>query len=646
MNFHKKITLTSIVFLLSFFGMYAQKAAFEEVGNFHRDSLALSQQNITWGYLTVPENWEEPGENTVKIAVAILRSDSENKKAAPVVFVQGGPGASGVGNIWNWTNHPIRKTNDIILFDVRGTGYSEPRLCPELGKKFMDILAKNQSEEADESQKSAAAMECKRELISKGVDIDAYHSLSVAKDLHALKEKLGYSKWSIYGVSYGTFMTQVYASTFPEDIESLILDSTVADINTYYVNNTSNYMSGLSKVFELCKNDPECNAQYPDLEQMYYETIAALEKNPITVEVDENLIKEGTFTYNTEDFKVAIQQALYNKQLVEVIPLLIQQFHDRNEKALGNLVAAFSSLLNMDYGVYYCVSCNEALPNNEFSEYQTNAAQFKKLEGGISFYKSDFKVCDAWNKKKNDSLAMKYDLANLSEQSFPVIIFGGEFDPITPMVNNKKLAQKFKKSYAIDGSTYGHVPSFTKIGDQITTTFITKPDQAPNITAYKEAPKVRIAKNITLNGGVSKMGNTINQFNPFFLLPLIIALGVMIGFFIGHLLKLIRKRYHKLSDKLVRLLALLTSFVGIVCFIGLVLALGNVADQNFYILAFGLPNRYDLLFTGLLIFSVLLAILIIYYIISLKKITDRSIVFTIIFSNALVMVYMLYWGIL
>ncbi|WP_430408759.1 alpha/beta fold hydrolase [Kordia sp.] len=646
MNFHKKIITISLLFVLYSIGMFGQDIVFEEVKSFHRDSTSLASRNVNWGYLTVPENWENPTENKVKIAVAILKSTGTNKNAEAIVFVQGGPGAGGVGNIWNWTNHPLRKTNDIILFDMRGTGYSEPRLCPELGQKFFNILAKNQTEEEDETQKAAAAMACKRELISKGIDVDTYHSLSVAKDLHALKEKLGHTTWNIYGVSYGTFMAQVYASTFPEDIKSLILDSSVEDINTYYTKNTSNYIGSLSKVFELCENDPECNGEYPNLEDLYYETIAALEKNPIEVDVEEKLITTGKFTYNAEDFKVAIQQALYHKQLVEVIPLLITQFNNRNEKALGNLVAAFSSLLNMDYGVYYCVSCNETLPNNSFEAYKTNASQYKKLDGGISFYKSDFKVCDEWNAKKNDSLVMKYDLTNLAEQSFPVIIFAGEYDPITPEENGAALAKKFKTAYSIDATTYGHVPSFTKIGDKITTAFITNPTQKPDTNAYTTAKKINLVKNITLNGGVSKMGTSINQFNPFFLFPLIVALGVMLAFIFAHLIKIIKKKYTIVSDKIMRSLGVLTSFVGILCFIGLIIALGNVADQNYYILAFGLPNAYSIIFTGLLIFGILLVITIVYFIVRLKKITDRSIMFTIIFSNALLATYLVYWGVL
>ena len=323
-----------IKFLLVFF-LYAiatQAQNFEKTASFYPDSETLKNENIEWGYLTVPENWDGTTENTVKLAVAVIRSTSEtNDKKSPVVIIEGGPGAGAINSVWSWLSHPLREKSDIILVDIRGTGLSEPKLCPDLGANFLKILAKNQTPAEDEVEKATAAMACQRKLLIEGIDIKAYHSGNIAKDLHNLKNYLKYDSWTVYGVSYGTYMAQVYATDFPKDVANLILDSPIADINEYYTNNTVNYVNSLNKVFEDCKNDPNCNADYPDLENKYYETIAKLEKNPITVTVDKSIIEDGTFTYNAEDFKIAIHQALYNQQLIEVLPLLIYEFNKGNK---------------------------------------------------------------------------------------------------------------------------------------------------------------------------------------------------------------------------------------------------------------------------------------------------------------------------
>lgn len=647
MNFYtqKVVTLIMLTVFLFFENVNAQHVKFEKSESFFPNAEILKEQKIDWGYLTVPENWDKPEKRKIKIAVAVLKNFSQNKNPNVVVFIQGGPGAANVANITTWLNHPLRENNDIVILDIRGTGLSEPRLCPELGNEFLQILAKNQSKAEDEKQKTAAAMLCKQELLNKGVDIEAYNSLSVAKDLHALKQQLKYSKWNVYGVSYGTYMAQVYANAFPEDIKSLILDSVIDNITNYYTENTSNYMKSLLKVFEECKKNPNCNAQYPDLEAKYYETIAQLQKNPLTVEVDKNLVETGKFTFNEEDFKVAVQQALYHKQLVEVIPLLIYQANQRNKGALGNLVAAFSSLLSMDYGVYYCVSCNETLPVNDISAYEKDAAKFKKLSGGVSFYKSDFKVCEKWNEGKNSKVVFN-ELNNLNNATFPVLILSGGYDPITPVDNGEALAKKLQNGTVLIASTYGHTPSFTAIGNEIVSDFIDEPNKKPDLNAYDKANKVNFANQIEMNAGISKMGNSLSQLNIFFISPLIIAIFVMLGFIVIYLINFFNKKYTNTSDKIIRILSVLTSVAGLFVIVSFILAILNVSKTNLYILAFGLPAIYNYLYTSILIFIGLLILTLAYFFIKVKKIDERSIVFSVIFSNLLLLIYMMYWGIL
>ncbi|WP_241507273.1 alpha/beta fold hydrolase [Aquimarina sediminis] len=645
MNFYiRKVIVLAFIFS-SFVSAQSQNVSLKDTESFFPNAEVLKKDTILWKYLSVPENWDKPQSNIIKLAVAVLKNKSGKTDRDALVFIQGGPGASGIQNIGNWFNHPLRQENDIVLFDIRGTGFSEPRLCPDLGKKFLDILAKNQSEQEDENQKTAAALSCKQNLLNSRVDIKAYHSQSVAKDLHALKNQLKYDDWHVYGVSYGTYMAQVYATSYPEDIKTLSLDSPISDMPTYYSYNTSNYVKSLSKVFKKCKGDKDCNAVYPDLEKMYYKTVADLEKAPITVSVDKKTIASGEFTYNSEDFKIAIQQALYTKQLIEMIPLLIYQFQQRNNEALGKLVAAFSSLLGMDYGVYYCVSCNEALPFNKISDYKRDASKHIGLKGGVSFYKSDFKVCDKWNINRNDSIST-FDSSKLETLSFPVLVFSGGYDPITPSSNGKVLAKVFSKGYSVIAASYGHTPGFTKTGNKIAQAFINDPNRTPDVNAFEKESMISFVKGVTINPGVSKVGNSLNQLNLIFLSPLFVALGIMSVFVFTYMIKLLRRKYKRTPDRIVRILSVLTSAAGITGLICLVLALMKVANQNYFILAFGLPNNFDYVFIMILIFGGFLIVTLLYFIMLIKRINDRSIVFSVLFSNILLVTYLFYWGIL
>jgi pimeloyl-ACP methyl ester carboxylesterase len=615
--------------------------SFEKTESFYPQAEILKNEAIDWGYLTVPENWDSVNGKTVKLAVAVIKSNAaSSQKNKPVVVIEGGPGSGAINSVWSWISHPLRATSDIVLIDVRGTGLSEPKLCPDLGNDFLQILAKNQSPSEDELEKAKAALKCQRKLLVEEIDIRAYHSGNIAKDLHSLKSYLNYDNWTVYGISYGTYMAQVYATHFPNDVSNLLLDSPISNIQEYYTKNTLNYLSSLEKVFTDCKNDPNCNADYPELEAKYYETIEKLTKEPITVEVDTKIIKEGTFTYNAEDFKIAIHQALYNQQLIEVMPLLIYEFHRGNKKALSDLVAAFSGALSLDYGMYYCVSCNETIPNNKIEAYEANN-KTTKLTNGLSFYNSDFVVCDQWNTKLKDSIQLDSTKIALN---VPTLIFTGKYDPITPETNGESLKSKTQQSYIVNTKNTGHASSFSYSAKEIIKKFIENPSQDPN-SAEANTKDIQFVNNINTEKRIAKMGASFGSPDLIFFSPLFIALLVCFVTFFGYLLPLIFKKEGR-KHIIMKLLLIASSALAIVVLLGFIYALIYTVDTNFYTLAFGLPKTYGFLFTLLNVFIVVVACAIVYFIINLKKVPTTGVVTTILFSNALIIWYFFYWNIL
>jgi len=643
----KKIITLFLFLSMSPTCLFAQTNSFklEKRTTFFPEDKKLDQENIEWMYLIVPENWDNPKGKTIKIAVAVLKNTSGNKDTNPIVYIDGGPGSGGITGIWGWLNHPLRKNSDIILFDVRGTGNSQPKFCPDLGKKFLEILAKNQNSTQDEQQKTIASIACKQDLLSRGIDINAYNSKSIVKDISALKKALQYDKWNVYGISYGTYTAQIYANDFPQDIKSLILDSSISDISQYYNYNTQNYMNSLKKVFTACENDPNCNKQYPNLENTYYETIAKLDKNPITVKVDSNIVPNGKFSYNAEDFKIAIQQSLYQKRLIEVIPLLITEFNKGNKNTLSSLVAAFSGALGLDYGQYYCVSCNEAVSNNSISEFNKNSLNYKKLKGGLSFYKSDFVVCDKWNVGTTKQSGIN-DLFNLSKLTAPVLVFAGAFDPITPASNGKATKEKFKNAYLVNAPISGHTPGFSKLGIQISEEFVKNPYQRPDTKELETDNKVHFVTDVNINAGVSSLANSLNKFDMLFFAPFFIALMILLISVFVFSYDLIVKRKNKEQNKLLKYLIVVTSILSFFTVIGLIQAINSTSQGNFYILAFGISNQFNYLFIIQWFFVAFTIISLLYFILKIKTIPNTSINATIIFSLLLVGIYFEYWGFL
>ncbi|MBX2870816.1 MAG: alpha/beta hydrolase, partial [Saprospiraceae bacterium] len=101
-------------------------------------------------------------------------------KGTPLVLVSGGPGTS------HHYFHPhfqaATKFSEIIFYDLRGVGLS-------------DYVAGEE-----------------------GYSID-----QAVEDLDALREKLGYEKWAVLGLSFGGVLTQLYALKYPERIAGMVL---------------------------------------------------------------------------------------------------------------------------------------------------------------------------------------------------------------------------------------------------------------------------------------------------------------------------------------------------------------------------------------------------------------------------------------
>ena len=103
-------------------------------------------QKPVCGYVTVPEDRSQPDGRTIKLAVAVFHSDNPDKIATPLIYLEGGPGGSALEFLsltFDDRYAKLLKNQDIILFDQRGVGRSEPALdCQEITDLTMNSLDK------------------------------------------------------------------------------------------------------------------------------------------------------------------------------------------------------------------------------------------------------------------------------------------------------------------------------------------------------------------------------------------------------------------------------------------------------------------------------------------------------------------------
>ena len=133
--------------------------------------------------------------------------------ASAVLALAGGPGQATLplAGFIAKAMAPALAARDLILFDQRGTGSSDPLGCPAL-------------ELAPSGSVASLLERCALQL---GPARGAYTTQESVADIEAVRRAAGYERLVLYGTSYGTKVALQYAARYPTHVEALLLDSVV-----------------------------------------------------------------------------------------------------------------------------------------------------------------------------------------------------------------------------------------------------------------------------------------------------------------------------------------------------------------------------------------------------------------------------------
>lgn len=105
--------------------------------------------------------------------------ESGNPEGIPVLFVHGGPGGGCHPKARCFFDPEVYR---IILFDQRGCGHSLPHAC-----------------------------------------LENNHTLALVEDMEAIREHLGVHQWMLFGGSWGSTLSLVYAQRYPARVLAMVL---------------------------------------------------------------------------------------------------------------------------------------------------------------------------------------------------------------------------------------------------------------------------------------------------------------------------------------------------------------------------------------------------------------------------------------
>ncbi|MGC2408872.1 MAG: alpha/beta fold hydrolase [Methyloceanibacter sp.] len=444
--------------------------------------------NARCGYLVVPEDRSRPEGRSIRLIVAIIPALSARPEPDPVVYLVGGPGGIALGEADLVVAAGFNRDRDLVLMNQRGTYFSEPALsCASIDEFNRELLGLRFYAESTKRAHLAATEACHRALAATGAELSAYNSSESAADFADLRSVLGYAKWNVLGVSYGTYLAQTLMGDHPEGIRSVVLDSTVpltVTIPEFWLN----ARAGFDHLFRACAAEAACDAAHPRLEKTFTGLVNKLEVEPLTAMVSDPA--------TSEDVKVVLdggalvdwlRNQSYSTPLLRDVPDLIGGLAAGQPGAIAAIAKDRDAgaprpgpgVPSAGYGLGFGVVCREWYPlatqedlvaagRQAFPLYPASLQD--EAVGTWAYANEDCR--DMWKVP-----AAPATVRQPPASSIPTLLISGSFDAVTSLDWTKTAAASLSNATIVSISGIGHfVSPESQCAQAVIASFLADPD--------------------------------------------------------------------------------------------------------------------------------------------------------------------------
>jgi len=400
-----------------------------------------TRQAARCGKLTVLENPLDSTSRQIELNLAVIPAVSRSPAPDPLFFLTGGPGQAATESYLPLSSvfDRINQKRDIVLVDQRGTGKSHPLECQAL----------DGSQVEGDTQVRQFLNAC---LESLDADPRFYTTTIAMQDLDHVREALGYQQIDLYGLSYGTRAALTYIRMFPQRVRTAILDGVVPQDEPLGPDVAPDAQRALNIILARCKEDPGCQAAFPDLANQFSSLLSDINRQPVDVQIMDPVNGElVNNTFEKSKLATAIRLLSYTPETVAIMPLLINTAYERGDYgplAAQYLIVSGSLSDSISNAMSYSVVCSEDYPfiDLEMAEQQAQGSYYGDQE--IQNLKE---ICSVW--PAGDIPAGFHDPV---QTDLPVLLLSGEADPVTPPENAERVARSLPNSLSLVAAGQGH----------------------------------------------------------------------------------------------------------------------------------------------------------------------------------------------
>jgi pimeloyl-ACP methyl ester carboxylesterase len=410
-----------------------------------------NQTGFSCASLAVPLDRTGKAPGTIALALERKAASTAQTQSA-VIALAGGPGqaANPLGEELATAIAPALSTRDLLVFDQRGTGKSNPLSCPVFG----NVAA---LEKATESTIGPLIELCALQI---GQARGSFTTEESVEDIEAIRHAAGYKKLVLYGTSYGTKVALEYAERYPQHVESLVLDSVVPS-NGPEAFELDRFEAISPALTELCSNHACAGITTSPLADMA-KLIAKLHKHTLSGSAFDGAGKRHSVSFGELDLLDILEAGDLNPALRALLPAAVQSALKGDPDPLLRLNLIAEGLVpsvpirpesertsdeEENNALFLATSCEETLfpwqraapTATRFTEATTAlravpVTAFYPFDANAALAGSLVPVCDAW------PAAAAAPLAQSPLPNVPTLILSGEQDLRTPTSGAKGVA--------------------------------------------------------------------------------------------------------------------------------------------------------------------------------------------------------------
>lgn len=426
-------------------------------------------EQLEQAVLEVPVDYDEPDGQQFQLILVRRLANDQADKIGSLLINPGGPGAGGAefaaGAEFIFDEQLLDRF-DIVGWDPRGTGYSEPAIdCIDDYDEYYAGFDITPDDDTERQQIIDVARDFQEQCASKNADILQHVGTNdSARDMDSIRRALGEETISYFGFSYGSELGATWATLFPDTVRAAVLDG-AADPTVGLVEGSLQQVAGfegaLTTYLADCSADAECAFRNGgDAEGAFDELMLSLDETPIPSEGDRPDVTRGVAlqavakAMYSDDLWPQLSDALAAAQDGDGLPLIEiwDSYYDRNpDGTWPDFLEAFQTIVCMDDAERPTVEEEDATAD----EFIAVAPRF--APGTTGSYTCTFYP---------DAESPRVDIT--AAGAGPILVIGTTGDPATPLASTRVMASTLEDGRLVVVSADKHTGyRETECGDEI-----------------------------------------------------------------------------------------------------------------------------------------------------------------------------------